>query len=169
LPAQPSTARGFFVFTELLQLSAGAAANRRVVEADVASAAALAALLQAIAARLNHRAAFLVAARAANAAAILRVFALALAAGEINLAALNAIPRAAAAAQAVAQHAAKILQRAAGDFVIATAVNLAAGLRLFEFDRATWQHTPVRIRRRTSRILSWLNALDGARKRRNSR
>jgi hypothetical protein len=118
---------------------------------------------------LNHRAASLVAARAANAAAVLGVLALALTASQVDLAALNAVPGAAAAAQAVAQHAAKILQRAAGNFVIATAMNLAAGLRLFEFDRATWQHTPVRIRRRSSGILPWLNALARARERRNSR
>src|SRR4051794_40039041 len=166
---QPPGAFSFLPGCKLLQLSAGAAANRCVVEADVASAAALAALLQTIAARLNHGAAFLVAARAADAAAIFRVFALALTAGEVDLAALDAVPGAAAAAQAVTQHAAKILQRASGDFIIAAAMDLAAGLRLFEFDRATWQHTPVRIRRRASRILSWLNALDRARERRNGR
>jgi hypothetical protein len=152
-----------------LQLAAGAAADRRVVEADVAAAAAFAALLEAVAASLNHGAAFLVAAGAANAAAVLRVFTLALAAGEIALAALNAIPGTAAAAQAIAQHAAEILQRAAGDFVIAAAVNLAALLSFFEFDRATRQHTPVRIRRRTSGILTWLDALDRARERRDRR
>jgi hypothetical protein len=92
-----------------------------------------------------------------------------LAAGEVALAALNAVPGAAAAAQAVAQHAAKILQRAAGDFVIAAAVNLAAGLGLFEFDRATRQHAPVRIRWRAGRILTWLDALGRARERRDSR
>jgi hypothetical protein len=169
LPARPSIARGFFVSKQLLQLGAGAAANRRVVEADVAAAAALAALLQAVAASLNHGAAFLVAAVAADAAAILRVFTLALTAGEVHLAALNAVLRAAAAAQPIAQHAAQILQRATGDFVIAAAMNLAASLRLFEFDRATRQHAPVRICRRASRILSWLDALDRARERRNSR
>jgi hypothetical protein len=159
----------FFVQSKCLKLGAGAAANRRVVEADVAGASALAALRQAVAASLDHRAASLVAARAADAAAILRVLALALAAGEVALAALNAVPGAAAAAQAVAQHAAKILQRAAGDFVIAAAMNLTAGLRLFEFDRATRQHTPIRIRRRASRVLPRLDALDRARERRDSR
>jgi len=118
---------------------------------------------------LNHRAASLVAARAADAAAILCVLALALTASQIDLAALNAIPSAAAAAEAFAHHAAKVLQRAAGDFVIAAAMNLAARLRLFEFDRATRQHTPVRIRRRAGRILTWLNALARARERRNRR
>jgi len=169
LSAQPSTVRGLFVSIDFLQLSAGAAANRRIVEADIASAAALAALLQAIAASLNHGAAFLIAARAADAAAIFRVFALALTAGEINLAALDAVPRAAAAAQTVTQHAAKILQRATGNFIIATAMNLAASLGLLKIDRATRQHTPVGIRGRASGILTWLNALDRARERRNSR
>ena len=77
---------------------AGAAANRRAVEADVAAAAAFAALLQAFAALLNHLAAFLVARRAADTAAVLRIFTLAVAAAQIDLAALNAIPGAAAAA-----------------------------------------------------------------------
>jgi len=143
LSAQPSTVRGFFVSIDFLQLSAGAAANRRVVEADVASAAALAALLQAIAASLNHGAAFLIAARAADAAAIFRVFAFANAAGEIALAAADAIEGAAAAAEAVGQHAAKILQRAASNFIIAAAVDLAPIRGLFELDGATRQHTPI--------------------------
>jgi len=133
-----------------VQLSAGAAANRRVVEADVAAATTFAALRQAIAAALNHRAAGLVAARAADAATILRIFTLAVAAAQIHLAALDAVPRAAAAAQAVGQHAAKILQRAAGDFIITAAMNLAPVRCLFELDRATRQHAPVRARRRTS-------------------
>ena len=124
---------------------------------------------QAVAASLNHRAASLVAARAADAAAVLGVLALALTASQVDLAALNAVPGAAAAAQSVAQHAAKILQRATGDFVIAAAMNLAAGLRLFEFDRAARQHTPIRIRRRASRVLPGLDALARARERRNRR
>src|SRR5262245_37603149 len=56
---------------------AGAAADRRVVEADVAAAAGLAASREALAARLNHRAARLVTRRAANAAAVFGVLALA--------------------------------------------------------------------------------------------
>ena len=150
------------------QLSARAAANRRVVEADVAAATAFTALLQAVAASLNHRAAFLVAARAADAAAVLRVFTLALAAAEVDLAALNAVPSAAAAAEAVAEHAAEVLQRATGDFIVATAVNLAAGGGLFEFDRAARQHAPVGVRRRAD----WKGTrlpLHGARERRDRR
>src|SRR3954470_8445683 len=108
----------------VLQLGAGAAANRRAVEADVAAAAALAALRQAVAAGLNHRTAGLVAARAADAAAVLREFALANSNGEVALAAGDAVAAADAAAQTIGQHAAEVLQRAARDFIIATAMDL---------------------------------------------
>src|SRR6478609_3937858 len=96
------------------QLGAGAAANRRVVEADVAAAAAFTALREAVAAGLNHGLAGLVAARAADAAAVLGVFALANTDGEVALATANAVAGASTAAQAIGQHAAEILQRAAG-------------------------------------------------------
>src|SRR5262249_26110128 len=152
------TARGFYLTENLsplgssetvtARLSAGAAADRRAIEADVATASAFAALLQAIAARLNHRAAFLVAAGAADAAAVLGVFTLALTAAQVDLAALNAVPGAAAAAETVAEHATEILQCAARDFIVAAAVNLAAGGGLFEFDRAARQHAPVGVCRR---------------------
>jgi hypothetical protein len=56
----------------------------------------------------------LVAAGATDRAAVGGVLALAVAIGEGALAALNAIVRAVATAAAIAQHAAKILQRAAG-------------------------------------------------------
>ena len=151
------------------QLGAGAAADWRVVEADVAAATAFAALRQAVAAGLQHLAAGLVAAGAADAAAVFRVFTLALATAEVHLAALNAIPGANAAAHAVAQHAAEILQRAAGDFVIAAAMNLAAVLRLFEFDRAPRQNAPIRARWRTLRERTRLIALGWARERRYRR
>jgi hypothetical protein len=164
--AKPPIARGFS-FPANQQLSAGAAADRRVVEADVAAATAFAALREAIAASLQHRTAGLVAAGAADAATVFRVFTLALATAEVHLAALNAVPGAAAAAHTVAQHAAEILQRAAGDFVIAAAMNLAAGLRLFEFDRAAGQNTPVRAGRRALWERTRLNALDRARERRD--
>ena len=95
---------------------------------------------------MDHLAAGLVAAVAADAAAVLRVFTLALAAAEVDLATLNTVPGAAAAAEAVAEHAAKILQCAAGNFVVAAAVNLATGRCLFEFDRAARQHAPVGVR-----------------------
>jgi TRAP-type mannitol/chloroaromatic compound transport system permease large subunit len=55
-----------------------------------------------------------VAAGATDCAAVGGVFALAMAIGERALAALNAIVRAVATAATVAQHAAKILQRARG-------------------------------------------------------
>jgi hypothetical protein len=100
-----------------------------------------------LAASLEHGAAGLVAARAADAATILRVFTLALAAAEVYLAALNAVPGTAAAAQAVGQHSAEVLQRAACDFIVAAAVDLAAGGSLLKFDRAARQHTPIRRRR----------------------
>ena len=99
---------GAFVF-RYKKLRAGAAADRRVVEADVAAAAAFAALRKAIAAGLNHGAAGLVAARAANAAAVLGVFALANTDGEVALAAGDSVARAAAAAETVGQHAAEVL------------------------------------------------------------
>ena len=96
------------------KLRTGTAADRRVVEAHVAAAAVFAALVAAFAAGLQLGAALLVAAGATNCAAIGGVLALAMAIGERALAALDAIVRAVATAAAVAQHAAKILQRAAG-------------------------------------------------------
>lgn len=149
------------------KLRAGAAADRRVVEADVAAAAALAALLQAVAAGLNHGLAGLIATRAADAAAVLRVFAFANTDREIALAAGDAVARAAAAAQAVGQHAAEILQCAAGYFIIAAAVNLTAVRGLFELDGAAWQHAPVGRLRLAD--LAGLNAGDRAGKRRDRR
>src|SRR3954451_13340143 len=122
--------RGICLFIN--QLRTGAAADRRVVEADVASAARLAAARQTIAARLNHGLAGLVARCAADAAAVFGVFALANTDGEVALAAGDSVARAAAAAETVGQHAAKVLQRAAGDFIIAATMNLAAVRRLFE-------------------------------------
>ena len=135
----------------LHQLRAGTAANRRVVEADVASATRFAAGAEAVAASLNHGLASLVATRAADAAAVFGVFALANTDGEVALAAGDSVARAAAAAEAVGQHLAEVLQSAARHFIIAAAVDLAAGRCLFEFDSATWQHTPVGARRRTGR------------------
>ena len=135
-----------FGFNNSARLGAGAAANRRVVEADVARAATLAAGLEAIAAGLDHRTAGLVARGAADAAAVFGVFALANTAGQIALTASNAVERAAAAAEAVGQHPAEILQCAAGNFIIAAAVDLAPIRGLFELDGATRQHAPIRAR-----------------------
>jgi hypothetical protein len=83
------------------KLRTGAAANWRVVEADVAAATRFAAGAEAIAAGLNHCAAGLVARCAADAAAVFGVFALANTHREVALAAGDAVARAAAAAQAV--------------------------------------------------------------------
>jgi len=149
------------LFIVVQQLGAGAAANRRVVEADVAAATAFAALREAIAAGLNHGLAGLVAARAADAAAVFGVFALANTDGEVALAAGDSVARAAAAAETVGQHAAEVLQRATGDIIIAAAVDLATVRGLFEFDGATWQDAPVRRLRLTD--LTRLNAGDRAR------
>jgi hypothetical protein len=146
----------------LHQLRAGAAAHWRVVEADVAGAARFAAGAQAVAAGLDHGLAGLVAGSAADAAAVFSVFAFANTDGEIALAAGDSVARAAAAAETVGQHAAKVLQRAAGDFIIAPAMNLAAVRSLFEFDGATRQHAPIGRLRLTD--LAWLNAGDRARK-----
>ena len=85
---------------------------------------------------------------------------------EVALAAVNAVPGAAAAAQAVGQHAAEVLQRAAGDFVVAAAMDLAAVRRLFEFDRAARQHAPIGARRRAGRnragLKPWIGPENGA-------
>ena len=124
-----------------------AAAHRRVVEANVAAATRFAARLQAVAERLNHGGAGLVARRAANAAAVLRVLALRDADREIALAAGDAVPSAIAAAQSVGQHAAEVLQRAAGDFVVAPALDLTAAGGLLEFHGAARQHAPIGCRR----------------------
>jgi hypothetical protein len=133
------------------QLRAGAAANRRVVEADVAAAAALAAGLEALAAGLDHLAAGLIARRAADAATVFGVFTLANAAGQVALAASNTVEGAAAAAESVGEHAAEILQRAPGNFIIAAAMDLATVRGLFELDDATRQHAPIGAGRRTAR------------------
>jgi hypothetical protein len=133
------------------QLSTGAAADWRVVEADVTRAAALAAGLEAIAPGLDHCTAGLVARGAADAAAVFRVFALANTAGEIALAASNAVQRAAATAETVGQHPAEVLQGAAGNVIVAAAVDLAPIRGLFELDGATRQHAPIRASWRTAR------------------
>ena len=144
-------------------VSAGAAADRRVVEADVAAAARFAAGVEAVAACLNHRLASLVARRAADAAAVFGVFALANTDGEVALAAGDSVARAAAAAETISQHAAKVLQRAASDIIITAAMDFAAIRGFFELDDATRQHAPIRRLRLTD--LTGLNAGDRARER----
>jgi len=153
---------GAFVF-RYYKLRAGAAADRRVVEADVAAATRFAAGVEAIAACLDHGLAGLVATRAADAAAVFGVFALANTDGEVALTAGNSVARAAAAAETIGQHAAKVLQRATGDIIIAAAMNLAAVRGLFELDGATRQHAPIRRLRLTD--LTGLNTGNRARER----
>jgi hypothetical protein len=126
-----------------LDCLAGAAADRRVVERNVAAASGLAASREAVAAGLDHVAAGFVARRAADAATIFGVFALANTAGQIALADADAVAAASAAAKTVAEHAAKILQGATSNFVFALAVNLEAAGALLEFHFAAWQHAPV--------------------------
>jgi hypothetical protein len=153
---------GVFVF-QLHQLRTSAAADRRVVEANVAGAARFAAGAEAVAARLNHGLAGFVARGAADATAVFGVFALANTDGEVALAARDPVARAAAAAETIGQHAAKVLQCAAGDFIIATAMDLAAVRCLFELNGAAWQHAPIGRLRLAD--LTGLNAGDRARKR----
>ena len=141
---------------------AGAAADRRVVERDVAAAAALAAGGEAIAARLENRAAGLVAGDAGDAAAVLGVLTLASATGEVALAAADAVLAAADAAESVAEHAAEILQRATSNFVFATTMDLESAGALFEFDFATRQNTPIGGGRRASRDAAGLPAWGAA-------
>lgn len=132
------------------KLLAGAAANRRVVEANVAAAAVLAARREAFAAGLQHFAALLVAAGAGDAAAIGSVLTLAMAVGHRALAHLHAVHHAAAAAKPVAQHAAKVLQCGARHFVFAAAVHLEAAGAFLEFDLAPRHHAPIAGHRRGS-------------------
>jgi hypothetical protein len=149
------------------QLCGGAAADRRVVEANVAAAATLAAGAEAVAASLDHCTARFVARRAADAAAVFSIFALANTDGEIALAAGDSVARAATAAETIGQHAAEILQRATGDFIVAAAMDLATIRGLFELDGATRQHAPIR--RLWLTDLTWLNARDRAGKWRDRR
>ena len=138
-------------------LRTGAAADRRVVEADVAAATRFAAGAEAIAASLNHGLAGLVATRAADAAAVFGVFAFANTDGEVALAAGDSVACAAAAAETIGQHAAEVLQCATGNFIVTTAMNLAAVRGLFELDGAARQHTPIgRLRRaERARLNTW--------------
>jgi len=160
---QAANARGIPIDYQRQQLGAGTAAHWRVVEADVAAATRFAAGAQAVAACLNHGRAGFVARSAANAAAVFGVFALANTDGEIALAAGDSVTGATAAAKAVGQHAAEVLQRAAGDFILAAAVDFAAVRGLFELDRAAWQHAPICRLRLAD--LTGLNAGDRTRKR----
>src|SRR5207253_10562467 len=121
-----------------------AAAAAGVAEANVAAAAALAAGFQAIAAGLQHLAALGVAAGAGDAATFLGVLALAVAAAEIEVADLNAIPGAGARTGAIAQGLTKALQCGAGDLIAARAINAKTTLALLELQLTPRDHADVR-------------------------
>lgn len=132
------------LFGELQKvLAAAAAADRGVAERNAALAAGFVAGLHAVAAGLQHLAAFLVAAGAGHAAAVLGHFDLAVTAAEIAHAHGHAVPHAAAAAGAAGQHLAEILQSAASDVVIARTVHLEAASALLELHRAARQHANI--------------------------
>jgi len=127
---------------------AAAAAHRRVVERDGAAAARFEAAAQAIAAGLNHLAAGFVTALAGDANAILGAFAAAMPHHQIALANGHAIERAAAAAHAIGQHLAEILQRGARNVVVTDATNLHTALALFDLHGAAWHDAPIAGHRR---------------------
>lgn len=124
-----------------------AVAHRRVVEAHRAGAAAIFAAAQALAQRLDHLLAGLVARLAADANAVRRHFACAMAASEITLAKAHAVPATANRAETTSHRAAEILQRLASDTVFANAVNLAAVGTLFNADLALRNDTARIVRR----------------------
>lgn len=78
-------AAGFYRLAFSSESAARAAADRRVVEADVAAATRLAALGEAIAASLERLAALLIARRAGDAAAVLGDLAGAVTTGQVAL------------------------------------------------------------------------------------
>jgi len=123
---------------------ARADAAARVAEADIAAAAALAARFQAVTAGLQHFAALAVAAGARDAAAILRVFTLAVAAAEVEVAHLDAVPSATAGACAVAESLAKTLQRGTGDGIVACAVDSEPALALLKAQLASRHDAHIR-------------------------
>ena len=108
--------------------SAGPAAAGRVVEADVAAAAVLAAGVERLAAGLQDGAARLVAAGAGNRAAIGGGLTLADAASEVALADGQPVEGRAAGAKPARECLAEILQRGAGHLVVAGAVDLHPSL-----------------------------------------
>src|SRR5205809_5967319 len=115
---------------------ARAAAAAGIAEANVAAAAALATGFQAVAAGLQHLAALGVAAGAGDAATVFRVLTLAVAAAQVEVADLNAVPGAGTRTGAIAQGLTKTLQRAAGDGVAAVALDAKATLALLELQFA---------------------------------
>jgi hypothetical protein len=114
-----------------------AAADRLIVDANRAAAAARAAAVQAVAHCLHHFRVVAIRARAANAHAVGQHLAAAIAADEAALAAEAIIAATLNAAQAAVQSAAKILQARASGCVFANAINLAAVGGLFNPDGTT--------------------------------
>jgi hypothetical protein len=133
-------------------LAGAAAADRGIAERDAALATGFVAGGHAVAAGLQHLAAFLVAAGAGHAAAVFGHFDLAMTAAQIADAHGHAVPHAAAAAGAAGQHLAEVLQSAASDFIIARAAHLEAASALLELHRATRQHAHVRRGRHGARV-----------------
>jgi len=117
-------------------LLAVAVAHWSVVEAHGAGAATFLAAAQAIAHCLNHFLADFVAGLAADADAVGRHFAGAMAAGEIALAQADAVPATANGAHPAGECAAEVLQRFAANLIFANAVDFAAVGALFNADFA---------------------------------
>ncbi len=120
-------------------------AHWRSVAADRAGAAAILAAAEATADGLDHLHAGFVFGLAANADAVGRHFACAVAASEIAFANRRAVPSATNAAQADGESAAEILERLASGLVVAATVDLAAILALFNADFALLDHAVGRI------------------------
>jgi hypothetical protein len=148
--ASQKKARGDFWVAagSFVETLACAAADGRVVEADVATATRLAALGEAVAASLERLATLLVARGASDAAAVFGDLADTAAASQVALRNAQAVLTATERAQALREHAAKILQCAAGHFILTLAVNLESTGALFELDRAARRHLPFTLSRR---------------------
>lgn len=99
-------------------------ADGRATKRDVAAATLLTAASQAVAIRLQHLAAPLVATGAGDATPILGHFATNGAKTEVHLATGNAVKRTAARTEPVGRHLAKVLQRCTSNFIITAAVQL---------------------------------------------
>jgi hypothetical protein len=147
-PAAVKDCGGLSSYSVSSESAARAAADGRVVEADVAAATRLAALGEAVAAGLEHLAALLVARGAGDAAAVFGDLADAVAASQVALRDAQAVLTATQRAQALREHAAEVLQRAAGNFILTLAVNLEATGALLELDRAARRHLPFTLSRR---------------------
>ena len=121
-----------------------ATADRRVVHHQAAGAARDAHRVQAITARLNHVAAFLVAGSAGQHATVVGRFAGPHAHGEAAAAYIHAIHHAANRAHAVLHHHAEVLHHAACNLVVAHTVNLHSARTLLETHGAARHHHVVR-------------------------